>query len=120
MKVKLYCPKCGYWDNKKIDYYWLECTREEAEKSVFPFLSPELKRQSKNYWEKSVKGEVIDGVETDHLFYLVSKDLTKILPSFWQVPYSPQWGNYNPFEEIPEIELTDLREIQNIMIKEKK
>lgn len=51
MKIKLYWPSCNFlnrqWVKERIDLYWVECTFEEAERNVFPYLSLEQIEESK-------------------------------------------------------------------------
>ena len=77
MKIKLYWPKCNYHNEQRvggeIDSYWVECTFEEAERSIFPYLSPDQIELSKQNWEPKEKGSKDIGIDTDRLCYLVSK-----------------------------------------------
>ncbi|WP_298845753.1 hypothetical protein [Clostridium sp.] len=75
MKINHYWPKCnlinGEWVDECIDSYWLECSYEEAEKYVFPYLIPEQIETSKRIWEQ---GKRKDFKKSDRFCFLVSKD----------------------------------------------
>ncbi len=121
MNIKLYWPKCKFlnkqWVDEKIDSYWVECTFEEAERNVFPYLSIDQIEISKKNWEPKEKGSKDNGIETDRLCYLVSKDLRSIISFPWYYPYSGQWNGYCPFLEVEEIEINDLKDLSTIIIE---
>lgn len=115
MKIKLYWPNCKYinkqWTDCGMDSYWVECTYEEAEKWVFPYLSLEQLAESKRNWEPKDKDLKDIGFETDKLCFLISKDLRSIESFCWYYPYSGQWNAYCPFEEIKEVEINELKDV---------
>ena len=119
MKIKLYWPKCNFlnmkWVDEEIDSYWVECTFEEAERNVFPYLSIDQIEQSKKHWEPKERGSKDIQIETHSLCYLVSKDLQSIISFPWYYPYSGQWNGYCPFEEIKEVEIKDLKDVSSIV-----
>lgn len=119
MIIKLYWPDCnffnGEWVSDVIDSYWVECTYEEAEKNVFPYLSPEQIENSKKNWEPRESNNKDIGIETDRLCYLVSKDLKSIVSLSWYYPYSGQWNAYCPFIEIKELDIKELKDLSRII-----
>lgn len=121
MKIKLYWPKCNFvnkeWVNDEIDSFWVECTFEEAEKKIFPYLSPRQLEESRRNWEPRERDAKDIQIETDRLCYLVSKDLKSIISFPWYYPYSGQWNAYCPFEEIREVEIKELKDVSSIIIE---
>jgi hypothetical protein len=117
VNIKLFWPNCDFINKQlggdKIDSYWVECTFEEAEKSIFPYLSQEQIEESKIIWDPKEKTDI--EIDTDHLCYLVSKDLKSITPMPWYYPYSGMWNGYCPFVEIPKVEITELSEIKDLV-----
>lgn len=118
MKIILYWPDCnlldGQWVKDGIDSYWVECTYEEAKKSVFPYLSPDQIGNSKKYWDQRGSKNNDTNIDIGRLCYLVSKDLKSIVPFPWYYPYSGQWNGYCPFIEIKELNIKELRNLSNI------
>lgn len=121
MKIKLYWPKCNFlnkqWVDDEVDSYWVECTFEEAETKVFPYLSLDQIEESKNNWEQKEIDSKNLRIETDRLCYLISKDLRSIISLPWYYPYSGQWNAYCPFIEIKEADIKDLKDLSNIIIE---
>lgn len=118
MKIKLYWPQCNYingeWTkDKRIDSYWLECTYEEAVHSILPFLS-ETQKLDFHKIDHQGNDNKITEMESHSFCFLISQDLQSIVPMPWFYPYSGQWNAYCPFKEIKEIEISNLKEIENI------
>jgi hypothetical protein len=115
VKTKLYWPDCkiGFRPRnaKPIDSYWLECTFEEARNLIFPLLDAEGVRESESCWDPEAPDMGEHGIETRRAFFLISKDLSSILPCRWVYPYSGQWGAYCPFRNIQPIEVSDLKKL---------
>lgn len=115
MKIKFYWPQCdlinGGWVKECIDSYWVECSYEEAENYVFPYLIPKQIKTSIMLW-KQAKGVGYRG--SDRLCFLVSKDAQSILPMAWFYPFSGHWNGYSPFVDIKTIEITKLEELLSI------
>ncbi|MGE5676467.1 MAG: hypothetical protein ACM3ZR_00240 [Pseudomonadota bacterium] len=118
VKVRLYWPECNYqneqWSGRKIDSFWVECTYEEAQSCIFPRLNEGQIRKSRMYWDPRSKKADMNLEDTDMLCYLVSKNLESITPLPWYYPYSGEWNAYCPFEEIDEVEITDLKELAGL------
>lgn len=111
MKISLYWPNCqrinGKWSESGIDSYWTECTDEEAENIIFPYLTFEQIELSENFWQK---GKARGGrIDSNLLCFLVSKDLKSITPMAWFYPYSGHGGAYSPFVSVKDIEVTAFR-----------
>lgn len=122
LKIKLFWPQCKFinsdWVDEGIDSYWIQCTYEEAQKYVFPYLLPDQIEESKRKWKLRKKGSSEEQIETDFIYYLVSKDLLSIISLPWYYPYSSQWNAYCPFEEIKEIEINDLKALSSVLIED--
>jgi hypothetical protein len=121
LKIKFYWPRCNFlnkqWVNDEIDSYWIECTSEEAESKIFPYLSLDQIEESKNNCKPTDKQSKDQQIEKDRLYYLISKDLSSIISFPWYYPYSGQWNAYCPFEEIKEVEINDLMDVSAINIQ---
>ena len=111
MNTNLYWPNCqrinGKLSNLGIDSYWVECTYEEAENFIFPYLTCKQIELSKSLWEKG-KGRVVR-ISNNLLCFLVPKDLKAITPMPWFYPYSGHWGAYSPFVSVKDTEVTEFR-----------
>lgn len=118
LRIKLYWPKCKLgnkeWASDGIDAFWVECTLEEAEEKVFPYLSPRQLVESRRNWERVEMDRKSSHIEKNRFCYLVSKDLNSIISFPWYYPYSGQWNAYGPFREIYETEITELEEASKI------
>ncbi|TCX53588.1 hypothetical protein [Dehalobacter sp. 14DCB1] len=115
MKIKLMWPKCRFlnkqWTNEEMDSYWVECTIDEAKNKVFSYLSTSQIDESMKNREPKENDDVPIKIDSDHLYFLISKDLQSIESFPWYYPYSGQWNAYCPFVEIEEVDISDLKEI---------
>jgi len=114
MLVRLFCPNCNLVDDDNaMDYFWVECTKEEASEHVFPMLSKHSQSESIN-WAKS---EALEPNAEHDYCYLVSSDLAHIIakPAFF--PFAGQWNAFNPFRNLPEIyDINALDKLQQINV----
>ncbi len=119
MRIQLYWPKCSlrneHVDFAQKDSFWVECTPEEAETKVFPYLTLKQTERSKKTWEQSKKdNKPVSGVETHVYCFLISEDI-EIIESFpWFYPYSGQWNAYCPFRKVREVDINELKDIAKI------
>jgi len=122
MKIKVYWPKCGSafykYREDKIDAFWVECTVQEAEKNVFPFLTEKQVKESLKYWRPQTEEHPHLPFTYKNLYFLISQDLKTIIPFEAHFPYAGQWNGYCPFREIGEREINDLSEIPKIVLTE--
>lgn len=114
MKIKLIWAKCRFhnkqWTDNEMDSYWVQCTIDEARNRVFSYLSEGQIEESMKNWEPKENDDLMKN-ESEHLYYLVSRDLQSIESFPWYYPFSGQWNAYCPFDEIEEINISDLKEI---------
>ena len=112
MIIKYFWPKCSLinkkWTRQEIDSFWVECTLNEAEREIFPYLTKEEIEESKKNWRPSRE----DFKQADHYCFLVSKDLKSIESFPWYYPISGHWGAYSPFEAFGPIEIDELEKIK--------
>ena len=110
MIIKLIWPDCkfrnGSWNNKPVDSYWVECTKEEAQDNIFPFMSEAQIKKS-----CQIEGDNL--TKKDQMYFLVSKDLKSIEPFAWYYPHSGMWNGYCPFRKIDEVIIESLGELKN-------
>ncbi len=115
MKIKLLWPQCRFlnkqWTKEAMDSYWIQCTIDEAKNKVFIYLSASQIEESMKNWEPKENDVESIKNDSDCLHFLISKDLKSIESFPWYYPYSGQWNAYCPFEEIEEVEISDLKEI---------
>lgn len=121
MRVKLHRS-----DNSLL---WLECTLAEAEVNVYPLLSEEQIKRSKDYIAHVLSdwkvGDVEDNSEHPHDIYAkktikypacfnidIDIDLKKIEPAPAYLPYSHMWNGYNPYSLIEEICFDDFEDMK--------
>ena len=114
MIIKLIWPDCEFHNgsrgNKPIDSFWVECTKEEAQDNIFPFIS---EAQIK----KAIQIESENIIKKEQIYFLISKDLKSIEPFAWYYPYSGLWNGYCPFKEINEVIIESLEEIRGCKCK---
>lgn len=96
--------------------FWVECTKEEAEASIFPFLSDELIAKSHKE-ANGYKDEVLENYELDislRYCFLISRDVSSIEPFSPMYPFHPMWNAYSPFELYEPRHITSLNEVTNL------
>jgi len=97
MLIRFVWPNCDLVnDSNPMDYFWVECTKEEASEHVFPILPGNIKTESIKYTE-------FDGSENNRSYcYLITADLSHVIakPAFF--PFAGQWNAFNPFRELSE------------------
>lgn len=107
MKIRLCIP-----DKNKI---WLECTTDEAEKKIYPLIDEQNIELSKKYLEENIE---MKGILDDYMVecFLVSLDLSEIIPFPAIYPYHPMWNAYSPFREMNEVNISNISEIKNLSL----
>jgi len=122
MLARYFWRKCDYpeWSQceKSIDAIWIEATEVEAEKLIFPYLSPKLIKKSKDLSEKCFEVEKILGSPAKSFCFLISKDLTNIHPCHARYPFHQLWNGDSPFEKMQIVTLISLSDIAEIEIPE--
>jgi len=106
---------------------WLECTVTEAEKNIYPLLSEEAIKISKDCIAEIMRkwevGDEEDMSQHPHDIYSkkiikypacfsVDINLSRIEPAQAHLPYSHMWNGYNPYSLTEEICFSDLEDIQ--------
>jgi hypothetical protein len=99
----------------RIDAYWVEATKEDAEGQVFPFLPPEAVIESRTLAEEFRELADTMGVPARAFCFLVAKDLSSIDPRPVHFPVHQMWNAYSPFEPIPEKKITGLKDLRRLM-----
>ena len=100
------------------DALFLECNPEEVKEQLFDLLTEnqiELCLRKYNPCPDPMQLEF--GIETNKICFLITKNRKVILPCSWYFPYSGQWNAYNPFRKIKEIEIKDINELSDIIVK---
>lgn len=120
MRVKIY--------RSDKDMVWLECTIAEAEMHIHPLLTNEQIVQSRNMIEEEQRqwlfGDEEDNSTHPHDVYEkkvikypacfnASRDLSRIEPAPVNLPFSPMWNAYNPYELIRERFFTDISDLKD-------
>jgi hypothetical protein len=120
MYIRLYWKDCEYhkscWGLKKQDSYWLECTEIEAQEKIYPLLNQDVVEKSLQLLESN-DGNELYNIIPRYTFFLVSKDISTIMPMPWFYPYSGQWGAFCPFISIETIQIADIYQIRLITPK---
>ena len=119
MLIQWYWPKCEYrnrrWGPEPIDSYWLEATKEEAEKHVFPLidrakiqLAHQMADRSTGHCHATIK-------QFDRPYcFLVAVDLSSIEPFEANYPVANLWNGYSPFRKIAEKHISELEVIKSM------
>ena len=94
--VRLYWPNCSRYGTSPMDYFWVECTFDEAESQIFPLLTEDVKRKSIQNGKRKF---CIYGTKMPEYCFLISADRSRILSFPPYYPYSGQWNAYNPFRK---------------------
>lgn len=107
MKAFLIYPNCtlsenpeNSWREKPVDCFWVEASRQEARKKILP--------PSRDLFKMD------DPEDHPNFYFLIAKDLSRIIQLFWVFPYSAMHGGDNPFKKIDAFEFESLEELKNI------
>jgi hypothetical protein len=103
----------GDWGASPVDAYWVEATKKEAVKYVFPSLLPEAKAASLLYGKRGVGVANDVGKPALPFCFLVAKDLSSIDPHETHYPFSGLWNAYSPFSDVPEFRINSLEELKS-------
>jgi hypothetical protein len=114
MLVRCYYPQCNFRNTTPIDSFWVEATYEEAEKAIFPFLTPEEIKKSKTYAEMGQKIAAKISSPPKPYCFLVAKDLSIINPFEVHYPFSNMWNAYSPFKSLSECYIDTLEELKKL------
>jgi len=116
MLIRFYWSECDFsdtWDHK-CTAFWLECTRGEAQKEIFPSLRQGQLKRANEYLQDHCF--VLDDMSRP-LCFLVSKDLNFIETTPMHYPYANLWNGYSPFRELESpIEIAELGDITSLSI----
>jgi hypothetical protein len=100
-----------------MDYFWVECTLEEAEAKIIPRLSEEL---LSSYRDVS-RVPNIPKPELSYMigkrFFLISRDCREIEPFPWFFPFAGQWNEDCPFICMRKQEVHDLCDLQDLKVE---
>jgi len=116
MIIRVYWPQRGDRnETEPIDAFWVEATYEEAEKAIFPFLTPEVIERSKTYAKEgeSIASQI--GNPLRPYCFLVAQDLSTIEPCNVHYPFHHIWNGYSPFKELPECHINTLEELKTFV-----
>lgn len=102
--------------------FWVECSQEEAENCVFPYLqeseineSKQLTNDQRDRFEVFI--DIFD-VDLKHtVFFMISPDLSFIKAAPIIYPFSSQWNAYNPFRKVDEQIIRSLEELMTVPMK---
>jgi hypothetical protein len=114
------------WPDKKchsnfnvqpMDYFWVECTVEEAEAKIVPMLSEEflLRYQSISKEPNTPPPEL--SFMRGKRFFLVSRDGRDIEPFAWYFPFAGLWGAYCPFRCMRKRKVRDISDLRDIVVE---
>lgn len=122
MKIKMYWPNCTLniegANFQKKDAFFLECSLKEAKEQLFCRLSEKQIRECMENYDSQPKPNFLeDNIETNKICFLITKDQKALYPEGWFIPFAGQWNGDSPFRRIKEIEMTNLHEIADIVVK---
>ncbi|MBD1925983.1 hypothetical protein H6F74_06750 [Trichocoleus sp. FACHB-90] len=113
MLVRLYWPQRNSQSGATpVNSFWVEATYEEAEKAIFPFLTPDAIKKSETYAKRGQKIAAQIGSPPKPYCFLVAKDLSSIYPFHVHYPFSPMWNAYSPFEQFSESHIETLEQLR--------
>lgn len=119
MLVRLYWLQCKYRNfqsgSTPVNSFWVEATYEEAEKAIFPLLTPEAIEKSKAHARRGQEIAAQISSPPKPYCFLVAKDLSSIDPFHVHYPFSSMWGAYSPFEKFSECYIETLEELKNLV-----
>ncbi len=120
MIVRYYWRNCalrgGTSDAPAIDALWVEATQQEAESSVFPSLTPQKISESIDLAKHYINVAEKMGAPARAFCYLVARDLSSIDPRPPHYPVHQLWNAYSPFRPMPEISISNLRDLLDITL----
>jgi hypothetical protein len=118
MNIRWFWRDCNFrnkeWGKESIDSFWVEATLCDAETEIFPLLKNELISQSKDLSQKFKVLADNMGYTYQPYCFLVARNLDSIDPFPVHYPFHQMWNAYSPFETIPEIVISNLKEIRDI------
>lgn len=116
MRIRWYWQNCDKWSREPVMALWVEATQEEAEIYIFPSLESSKVIDSKNLAEQFKELAAHMGNPARPFCFLVAQDLSSIEPFPVHYPIHQLWNAYSPFDEIPEITITSLDELRNLVL----
>jgi len=112
MIIRVYWPQCGA---EPIDSFWVEATYEEAEKAIFPFLTPKAIEHSKTHAKDGESIALQIGNPPRPYCFLVAQDLSTIDPFHVYYPFHHMWNGYSPFKDIAKYHINALEELKTFV-----
>jgi hypothetical protein len=107
------------WDADPCDAFWVEATRDEAERVIFPRLSEEGIAESKLCLVRSrffIESSIDRGEEVHPYCFLVARDLSSVDPFHVTYPFDNLWSGYSPFEAFPETRIDTLEQLKSLSL----
>ena len=100
-----------------MDYFWVECTVEEAEDKIIPLLSAEILLRYQRISVEPNRPPPEMSYMIGKRFFLISRDGTDIEPFSWFFPFAGQWNAYCPFRCMRKRKICDVSELQDIDVE---
>jgi len=120
MIVRCFWRDCEFrhkqWRAEPVDSFWIEATKFEAETQIFPLLQLVAISESRKLADEFKALVEIMGHPDRPFCFLVARDLSSIDPFSVHYPVHQLWGAYSPFETMPEIEITTLKELRSLQL----
>ena len=104
-------------NTKPMDYFWVECTAEEAEEKIVPRLSEELILRYRDFANVPNTPPPEWSFMRGKRFFLVSRDGRDIEPLAWYFPFAGQWGAYCPFRCMRKRKVHDVSDLRDVVVK---
>jgi hypothetical protein len=123
MVIRFFWPNCKHrgkeGEAEPLDSLWVEATKKEAERDIFPRICSEARAESKKLAKQyaHVAKEMADPPRP--YCFLVAKDLSSIDPFHVNYPVHHMWNAYSPFGEFPEHRINDLDELKTFILPDK-
>lgn len=104
-------------EDRCIDFFWVEATKEEAEAQILPFVSPDIAQKSYDL-ARDIRLAALWGTPTRPFCCLIAQDLSEFVPLKSSFPYGGMWNAYSPFGEFAPALLQTLDELRQFTVPE--
>lgn len=120
MRVRFFWPDCTYrnhrWGASPVDAFFVEATEQEAAACILPLLPQTGPKEVPPAGDRYARAAELMGDRTRTCCFLVARDLSTVDRFSPHYPIANQWNGDSPFRDMPEITITTLTELREIVL----
>ncbi len=127
MIVRWVWPDCvflnGRWGGDSVDSFWVEATENQAEAKVFPLLSEDRIKASRQFAIQM--NHIVEDLtqrtgQSHHSHcFLISRHLESIEPFPVHYPFHQMWNAYSPFVLVEDVKIENLEMLARLEWRER-